>query len=135
MFTSSWAASSSSFAASGRQLAEAQLISPEFGQAFESHLGNGDQFLTPKAGYVYRVLFGTADEPLAFVINPDAPPDQWQLSSFGFTNRPSIPGTSGENQFFITEAGTVYKKEGKNTAVWLLSDVPPPTDRSWTPAK
>ncbi|HTL52186.1 MAG TPA: hypothetical protein VL860_06405 [Planctomycetota bacterium] len=112
------------------------LIAHDLSAAFEAHQGNGDSAApVPKAGYVYRMLLGEGSNPKSYVTG-NSPTGEMMLSSWGATSRPAVPGTTGENQFYITEAGTVYKQADPMTGKFILDAAPPAGQNpGWTKAR
>ncbi|HTL52185.1 MAG TPA: hypothetical protein VL860_06400 [Planctomycetota bacterium] len=115
-----------SYAASGKQLVDqGNLISTELANAFENFQGNGDSPAPmPKTGSLYRMLLGEGSNPKSYVTATN-PTGDMLLSSWGATGRPAQPPTTGVNQFYITEAGTIYKQPDPMTGKFLLDAAPP----------
>lgn len=116
------------------------LIAADLKNAFEDWQMNGDNLQPqPKAGYIYRMLHG--DElrgPHAFYRDPNDP--DAGMTTWAATCRAANPGVSDENQYYITEAGTVYKfaepPPGDPQYKQFLLDRQPPHDQTkWPPAK
>lgn len=127
------------YAAGAAVLGNLQLIAPDMVQAFENFHDNGDARVSPKSGYYYRVLHGTAVGETSW----------WQdgtsgatakMNSFGFTCRSAEPYSTGEFQYFIGEQGSIYKKAEPKQGetghrLYLLNALPDYPPSTWLPAK
>lgn len=128
------------YAASGWELnASGTLIALDLKNAFEDWHGNGDQRAPqPKAGYVFRMLQGNETGWLAYRKDPNDP--TYGMNTWAAVARASEPGTSGENQYYITEVGTVYKMpepthQDPRFKTFLLDAAPNSNQLSWATAK
>ncbi|MGH7146072.1 MAG: DUF2950 family protein [Planctomycetota bacterium] len=111
------------YAGSAKVLQQAGLLDPTIAGAFETYAGNRDGAAQPEQGYVFRMLQGNDANVTAFVDGYDAK-GRRQLSSWAATARPSQPGSTGDHQFYITEAGVIYAKQGAKDAQFLLTAAP-----------
>lgn len=127
------------YASSGAALNVSRtLISADFKDAFEQWQGNGDAAVPrPTRGHIYRMLQGEA-LPTDFYCVPGVPASG--MVTWAAIARAVEPGVSGEYQYFITEAGTVYRmpepKPGEaHFKQFLLERVPAANQTSWQPVK
>lgn len=116
------------------------LIAADLKAAFELWQTNADGTASPKAGYVYRMLQGDDTTNLTSYWK-DSTDITKGMNTWATTTRAAEPATSGENQYYITEAGTVYKNLEKTLSTdplykkFQLSCTPAQAQTSWTTAK
>lgn len=119
------------------------LIAADLKNAFEVWQGNGDQGTPqPKAGYNFRMLQGsTSDNSDHTSYWKDAADGTAGMNTWAAICRAAEPGTSGENQYYISEAGTVYKKAEETDSTqtlykkFRLEETPANDQTSWATAK
>ncbi|HTL52260.1 MAG TPA: hypothetical protein VL860_06790 [Planctomycetota bacterium] len=116
------------------------LISADLKFAFEDYQSDGDSTTpVPKAGYIFRMLHGDVDSgAYGFYNNPND--RNAGMTTWGATCRAADPGTSGENQYYISEAGTVYKFAEPLPGTprykqFLLDRLPQQSQVTWSTAK
>jgi hypothetical protein len=100
------------YAASAKDLpADPPFIDNELKTAFEIWQKNNDTATpTPKHGYIYRMLQG--DQHVGPISYRKDPADSSKgMNTWGIIARTAEPGTAGEHQYFITEAGTIYRHD------------------------
>lgn len=130
------------YADSAAKLTEAGcLTDPRLVQAFQQHNNNADTGTQPRTGYLFRMLHGEGANPTGWVANPAGggsaqPGVPMLLSSWGATARPAEPGTTGNMQYFIGEAGLIYQNSQPTNPDFVLSAAPLiPQDAAWTLAR
>ncbi|MGH7146071.1 MAG: hypothetical protein ACREJ2_18315 [Planctomycetota bacterium] len=99
------------FAASAQELARHGWIDSQLANAFEGNQGNADSPApVPHAGYFFLMLQGDSPTaPTNFWTNPADPTAG--MTTWAATARAVAPGDTGEHQFFISEQGTVFKRD------------------------
>lgn len=127
------------FAGSATQLQVRNLLSGDFKHAFLNHHDNGDALVNAKAGYYFWVLHGDSEDDTGWILDLNDSPE-YNMVTFGATARASEPYRNGDNQYFISEEGTIYKKaepalDDAKYKQFLLESLPnrPPT--TWTAAR
>ncbi|MGH8192373.1 MAG: hypothetical protein ACREP2_13120, partial [Rhodanobacteraceae bacterium] len=91
------------------------LIAADLSNAFDSCQNNldGANGVSPKAGFEYIMLQGDggADGTQLTNFYKDSSNGALGMNTWGATARSAVPFTTGEHQYFISEQGTVYKRD------------------------